>query len=609
MIGSRPLFLLFIFLLITVSLKTENLYSQPAQVEYTMALRYMEAGEYETALPILERLNRQDPSNYPVFDRMITCLTELKRYPDAIARLEQRLDRRYRDIVTAVKLGETHHIAADTAKARAVWQRTLEANAQDLNAYRYVAETMTNRREYLMANAVFQQARTKFESADLFVMEVAVNWINAGRPGEGVIELIRYAEQNPQNSNVILRQILRFQDPELNDLAILELQERGLTQRAHHELMIGLLMEQTYYRRAYAAARQFEPVAPDGQFPLYLLAARLRAQNQFDLAAQAYTYYVDNVRHPLRPDAMVELAKTRISEADVLEFENTDSPDRIRLIVRQADSVLVRFTEEYPSNPKLTEAWLLHAELRLDHAKDPAIVAGYVERLSKTPSNTDQMSAADYLQGRLLLREGSFALARVSFTRSNRAVRTGDRAELTRYFLALTDFYAGDFEFARLQMKALERMSTSIYANDAIQLRRWLTEGTSADTSGAALRDFANAMHLVSRGDSTAALAAFEELMRNPGAGGLQSEALIHAVSMLRRTHPDQALGWLDTWMPKLPGNPNEEQHLWLKSRILDSQNRTSDAIAVYIQTLERYPMGFYADRIRNRLRELNPAS
>jgi outer membrane protein assembly factor BamD (BamD/ComL family) len=306
---------------------------------------------------------------------------------------------------------------------------------------------------------------------------------------------------------------------------------------------------------------------------------------------------------------MVELAKTRISEADVLEFENTDSPDRIRLIVRQADSVLVRFTEEYPSNPKLSEAWLLHAELRLDHAKDPAIVAGYVERLSKTPSNTDQMSAADYLQGRLLLREGSFALARVSFTRSNRAVRTGDRAELTRYFLALTDFYAGDFEFARLQMKALERMSTSIYANDAIQLRRWLTEGTSADTSGAALRDFANAMHLVSRGDSTAALAAFEELMRNPGAGGLQSEALIHAVSMLRRTHPDQALGWLDTWMPKLPGNPNEEQHLWLKSRILDSQNRTSDAIAVYIQTLERYPMGFYADRIRNRLRELNPAS
>lgn len=600
---TRPLILLLILFL------ASSLQAQPAQVEYTMALRYMEAGEYETALPILERLNRQDPSNYPVFDRLITCLTELKRYPDAIGRLEQRLDRRYRDIVTAVKLGETHHIAADTAKARAVWQRTLDANAQDLNAYRYVAETMTNRREYRLANSVYQQARTRFQSTDLFVMEVAVNWINAGQPSDGVTELIRYAEQNPQNSNVILRQILRFQDPELNDLAILELQDRGLTQRAHHELLIGLLMEQTYYRRAYAAARQYEPVAPEGQFPLYLLASRLRAQNQFDLAAQAYAYYVGNPRHVLRPDAMVELAKTRITEADVLEFENTDAPERIRNIVREADSVLVRFTDEYAGNPKLTEAWLLHAELRLDYAKDPAVVAGYVERLSKTPSNTDQMSAADYLQGRLLLREGSFALARVSFTRSNRAVRTGDRAELTRYFLALTDFYAGDFEFARLQMKALERMSTSVYANDAIQLRRWLTEGTTADTSGTSLRAFAGAMHLVSRGDTTAAIAGFNAIMSDPSAGGLQSEALIQAVTLLRRTHPDQALVWLDTWLPKLPGNPNEERHLWMKSRILDAQNRTSDAIAVYIQTLERYPTGFYADRIRNRLRELNPAS
>lgn len=601
--GSRPLFLLLILLFVGA------LHAQPAQVEYTLALRYMEAREYETALPILERLNRQDPSNYPVFDRLITCLTELKRYPEAIERLEQRLDRRYRDIVTAVKLGETHHIAADTAKARAVWQRTLDANAQDLNAFRYVAETMTNRREYLLANEVYARARAKFGSADLFVMEVAVNWINAGRPADGVSELIRYAEQNPQNSNVILRQILRFQDPELNDLAILELQERGLTQRAHHELIIGLLMEQGYYRRAYAAARQYEPVAVEGQFPLFLLAARLRAQNQFELAADAYGYYVDIPRHALRADAMVELARTRVTEADVLEFDNLDSPQRIRDIVRQADSILVRFTADYGSHPKLTEAWLLHADLRLDHAKDPSLVAEYIERLSKTPSNTEQMSAAEYLQGRMHLLKGDFGQARVSFTRSNRAVRTGDRAELTRYFLALTDFYAGDFEFARLQMKALERMSTSIYANDAIQLRRWLTEGGSIDTTGASLRRFAEAMHRVSQGDTTAALAGFTALMDAPDAGGLQSETLTQAVKLLRRTRPDEALRWIDTRLPALAGNPNEEEHLWLKSRILDAQGRTSDAVAVYIQTLERYPVGFYADRIRNRLRELNPAS
>jgi hypothetical protein len=101
----------------------------------------------------------------------------------------------------------------------------------------------------------------------------------------------------------------------------------------------------------------------------------------------------------------------------------------------------------------------------------------------------------------------------------------------------------------------------------------------------------------------------FIDLIHAPEAGGLQSEALLHAVNLMRRSQPDEALRQLETQLPQLRGNANEEQLLWLKSRILDSQNRTSDAITVYIQTLERYPMGFYADRIRNRLRELNPAS
>lgn len=596
---TRPLILLLILLV------AGSLQAQPAQVEYTVALRYMEARNYEAALPILERLNRQDATNYPVFDRLITCLIELKRYPEAIDRLEKRVDRRYRDIVTAVKLGEVHHIAGDTTKAREAWRRTIESNAQDLNAYRYVAETMTNRRDHLAANAVYALARQRFNSPDLFVMEVASNAINAGNPTEGVREFIRFAEQNPQSSAVILRQILRFGDPELNDLAILELQERGLTQRAHHELNIGLLMEQGYLRRAYQAARAYELTAPEGQFPLHGLASRLRAQGEFDLAAQAYGHYTAIQRHSLRPDAMVELARTRINQADVLVVQNLDTEARMRALMSEADSILKIFSNDYGNHPRLTEAWLMHAELRLDHHRPTDIITGYIERLLKTPSNTDSYSAAEYLQGRLFLKDGNFAQARVSFTRSNRAVRTGDRAELTRYFLALTDFYAGDFEFSRLQMRALERMSTSIYANDAIQLRRWLTEGTADDTTGATIRGFATGLFHAARGDSSKAWDQFTALLGSDASDGLKAESLTLAIRLKRQSDPEKTLALIDTWMPRIASNPARETHLWLKARIFDSQNRKTDAISMYIHLLEQFPNGFYADVVRNRVRNL----
>lgn len=593
-----PILLLILFL-------AASLQAQPAQVEYTQALRLMDVREYESALPILLRLHRQDPSNYPVFDRAITCLVELKRYPEAITMLERRLDRRYRDIVVAVRLGEVHHIAADTAKAREVWMKTVESNPQDLNAYRYVAETMANRREYRSSISLYLQARQRFNAPDLFVMEIATNHVNAGQSSEGVREFIRFAENNPQNAQVILRQILRFGDSDLNDLAILEIEDRGLTARPHHELMIGLLMEQGYFRRAYQSARQYESVAADGQYPLFQIASRLRAQNQFELAAQAYGYYVGSPRHPFRADAMIEQARTRVTEADVLEFENLDSDGRVDRIIDEADSLLSLFSSEFGSHPRQTEAWLLHAELQLDFLKKTDATQQYADKLSRTPSNIDHLSAYEYLQGRLHLLSGEFAQARVSFTRSNRAVRTGERAELTRYFLALTDFYAGDFEFARLQMRALERMSTSIYANDAIQLRRWLTEGTAGDTTGVAMRGFADGLYQVARGDTSAAWQRFDEGLRDD-ASGLRPEILTQAVKLYRRSDPQKALELLDTWLVRFPANPNKEQHLWLKARILDAQDRHAEAMSVYIETLESFPVGFYSDRIRARLIDLN---
>lgn len=597
--------LLFLALQITVCLKTENLFAQPAQVEYTQALRLMDVREYESALPILLRLHRQDPTNYPVFDRLITCQVELKRYSEAITLLERRLDRRYRDIVVAVRLGEVHHIAADTAKARDVWMKTIESNPQDLNAYRYVAETMANRREYRSSISLYRQARERFNTPDLFVMEIATNHVNAGQPAQGVREFIRFAEQNPQNTQVILRQILRFGDKDLNDLAILEIEDRGLTARPHQELLIGLLMEQGYYRRAYQSARQYESSAADGQYLLFQIASRLRAQHQFELAAQSYGYYVSISRHPLRADALIEQAKTRVTEADMLEFDNLDSDGRVDRIIQEADSLLAIFSADFGAHPRQTEAWLLHAELQMDFLKKTDATQHYAERLNRTPSDIDHLSAYEYLMGRLHLFEGEFSQARVSFTRSNRAVRTGERAELTRYFLALTDFYAGDFEFARLQMRALERMSTSIYANDAIQLRRWLTEGTAGDTTGIAMRRFADGLYQMARGDTSAAWQRFDEGLKDE-ASGLRPEILTHAVKLYRRSQSQLALALLDQWMPQFAVNPNKEQHIWLKARILDAQGRHAEAISAYIEALESFPVGFYSDRIRTRLIDLN---
>lgn len=596
---------LFRALLLTLVLTSASgLSAQPAQVEYTTAVRLMEARQYEQAYPILERLHRQDPSNYPLFDRLVTCLVELKRYPEAVGLLERRLNRRYRDIVTAVKLGEVYHISADTAKAREIWWRALEANLSDLNAFRYVAETMANRREHTQALQVYRQARERFGSPDLFVMEVANQHIAAGDAAAGVGEFIRYAEANPQSAQVILRQILRFQDPSLNDLAILELEERQARVRPHHELLIGLLMEQNYHRRALQAAREYESVAPQGVYPIFGLSGRLRAQNQFDLAAQAYTHYTAQAGHPVRADALIELARTRLLQADHLEDRNLDTDAVIHSLVTQASQALESFAIDFPSHPRQIEAWILHAELGFDHHKSGDVAADVLKRLDRLPGSVDVTYARDYLSGRNHLLQGRHSQARVAFTRANRAVQTGERAELTRYFLAYTDFLAGDLEFARLQMKSLERLSTSVHTNDAIRLRRWLAEATAADTTGAFLARFSAALSAAARGDTATALTHLEAGLSDPVNTAMRGDWLIQAVNLLRRSEPDRALALINRHLPSLSADPRREQLLWIRGRLFDSLGRGNEASDTYLQLLEAFPTGFYSDAVRVKLLE-----
>src|SRR5690606_5847661 len=99
---------------------------------------------------------------------------------------------------------------------------------------------------------------------------------------------------------------------------------------------------------------------------------------------------------------------------------------------------------------------------------------------------------AAYLQGRIHIAKQEFPLARVSLTKANKLANIGELAEKTRYFLALTDFYAGDYEFAEIQLKALGRQNTSFYANDALELRLWLQEGNIGDSTFAELHAFAD---------------------------------------------------------------------------------------------------------------------
>ncbi len=544
--------------------------------DYMDGLQLMRQAKYEEAYTIFNRLLRENPNNYPVFDQLITTLINLKRYDEAIRLAETRMRGNYADVVLATRLAELYHLNDEVEKAYMTWERTLGANSNALQAYRYVADNMTSRREHAKAIEVYLAARNNFSNNSLFFSEITSNYMALGVRDKAVETLIDVLKFSPGNGSFVLRQIITIDDSIVTELAIVELDERirsttviGPEQTAYREILIGLLMEQRLFRRALSTARNYESNAPEGSWPVFSLATRLRSQQQFELADEALSYYINQAQHPLVSRSLEERATLYTTWSRHLTEYNLDYDDRVTLLNKAALESLDRLIVGFPNYPRRIEVLSLKAELLIDISGDVDQAESIINEIRRISFNNEHRIIADYLDGRVNMFRGFHSLARISFTRANREARTGEMAEKTRYYLALNDFYTGDFEFASLQMRTLERLSTSYYANDALKLRVWIREGSQAETPTEQLKIFARARFLFDTHQRDEALNVLEPIITTDHSIPLRADALLMVSEHLRTTQPAIVFHLLDMSLPQLSGALAERLH-WEKNRLAE---------------------------------------
>lgn len=640
------------FILVFIVLMPHSISAQTTGT-YMDAVQLIREAKYEQAYTILSRLLQEDPSNYPVFDQTINVLVNLKRYEDAIIISTRRLNRNYSDIILATRLAELYHLNGNLEKAYETWDQALSANQQSVNAYRFVADNMTQRREHAKAIEVYTSARQRFNNNSLFFSEITTNYMALGERSKAVTTLLDVLDFSPGNSAFVLRQIINFDDNQFSELAIIELDERSRSRvvspeivAAQKEVLIGLLMEEQFYRRALSTAKSYETDAKEGVWPVFTLAGRFKSIQEFKLADEALEFYINRASHPLQPRALEDRATLYMTWAEYLDEFNLVNEIPSDTLISQALSCLNRLLTEFPGDNRRIETLSLKSELVLDNYSDVQTASNLINEIRRLSFNSEHQIIADYLDGRVNITQGYHSLARVNLTRANREARTGELAEKTRYFLALNDFYAGDFEFSSIQMRALERLTTSYYANDALKLRVWMTEGMKKDSVTTELKSFSKASYYFDINRSNEAVSELIPILESNSSRPLIGDIILSISDDIRHSNPKLVYQLIDM-QAKNSSPAKRERILWEKARIMELSlqqptsfdsipaeqaslaaliyrhhvNSTeptdsptllnwinavsfsnSDIIEAYENILLEYPNGFYAQLVRQRL-------
>lgn len=554
--------------------------------DYIIGTQLMRQGQHERAAEIFAGLVEKNPGNFMYLEQYVLALSNMKQYEKAIGTVEAYLSTVPSDIMTITRLANLYHISGNVEKAIEVWNQALALEDGNPNVPRIVSESMQDRREFDRAAEVLQNARKAYDDPSLYLFELANIYLVAGKYSLAAKEYNSILLQYPDRLQFIQRQYSRFNDMELVDAAIIESDEsiRSLPTADERiamlrEFQIWLLLERGLYRRAIATARNMDTESGQKTMALFNVGQRLAGQNEFELSEQALKVYADNKEHPLSARSSEELASVYMRWARHLITNNLDTGDKIAELYARADSTLRFIRTEFPGYQRRSQVAMLQTELALDYLKDGELARSWLSDMERFGEAEQFRIERQYLEGRILMFDERFNEARILLTRANTEARIGDVAEKTRYFLALTDFFSKDYEFAGIQLKALERQNASLYANDALQLRLWIMDGRNKDSTTTQIDLFSSAMLAWVKNDMAKAAELSKEIIIDHAKHPLTDDALMLLSKTMRYENPLDALTLIDDHIRTASGQALTEQLLW--ERILLTNRLKSDPMRV----------------------------
>lgn len=605
------------FFLISLLILTQAGIAQNTSRDFALANQLFQKGEFEKAYEVLEPLVRQNPNSPAIFTQAARSLMELKRYNEADELFQEYAYITQQNINLSVLHAEVNHLMGELETAYSIWENTLERNKSNFQAYQLISASMVARKEYQKAIEIFLKARTVFNNPMIFLIETANAYIASGDYERAVGEFINQIEQYPNRADLIVRQLHRFSDEYLLDITILVVEER-LTEQllpvqvvtGYYELLLWLYRERELYQKAIRLAINIDQNLNDTN-ALFSIADELMGVQKFGLARQAYDYLIQQKNHPKYPHALLSIANLYKEWADFNESQNLSIQTEVDSLRNKSIDYYSLIIKSYPDSNFGIAAKIELAEIYLIHTGNRTEAELLINSVKSLPPDNYNIEHIHFLEGLLLLHSAEFVMARLSFNKAKNNRKQGDEQKY-RYFLSLNDFFAGDFEYAKIQLRAIERQSTSFYANESVDLRNLIRKGMQKDSATTELIQLSKAKAAFFRADYTQSLSLIESTDYTLSA--LHFDFIQLKLNSLLRTNTTSAIQWLENSITTLANGPIHEFTLWnlivISKNLTSNYNSTSTPISnmdyktLLDKYISEYPMGFHSDQIRQFLNE-----
>ena len=566
---------------------------------YRVAQSYMNTSRHELAIPILEGLCRDNPSNRGYYQTLLRAYLTVSRI-EAADSLNRSMKKHFPgDLAFDIDYGNILYRKGEHQKALDLWQQIIRQDPTQLNLYTQIADAMVQNRLLDEAVNIYLQGTQNIPRSEFLYQNIAGLYQSRLMYVEAAKYYLKYLDANPNQQQFIFNRILSFQlEPEQQGSFLKTIE--SLAKESKNKDDILLLTAQLYqrygkYEDAYKIYENLDKEQKQGIF-LLQFARSAERDSSYHIALKAYT---EVIRH--YPDNKTILQAYQGSVTTLFSLARVENNSKFaERAINLIDSVQTRYSD----NPDIADMVYLKGAYYLDYYFDVDRAISIFADLIKNPRTPARQ------QNITLLKMGESYIIKGQL---DEALNTFNKVTMKPYEAFAKLRTAQIFYYQKNWKKAGEMVNTilqkegmaSDITNDALALQLKLNQAQKSSTALEFLADADLLLVQQKKGDAVKKLAEIVQLNSVPGA--LKSEAyrlLITSADELGKEV--EALEYSQNAIQDSSMVQYADEYLFLMAGILEKQNdRATEAFKIYQKLLENYPNSLFTFRARDRMKYL----
>ncbi|MGI4021301.1 MAG: tetratricopeptide repeat protein [Janthinobacterium lividum] len=568
-----------------------------------LARQYTASGEKEKASQLYQKLYKQDNEMY--FKAYCYSLISLKKLDEAESIAKRMVKKHPDNIDYNITLGSIYTEKGDLPKADAVYKEILKNLPADEVQISNIANQFYQSGNTDYSIKTFLKGRSILHNEQLFSMPLISMYRFRREKMQMAAEYLNILTTNPdylyQAQNNLASQFEVPTDYEVFKGLLLEKVQKYPQALVFMQLLTWQYLQQKEYELALNQIIALSKRQKDNGEQVFQLCQTLNNNEAYDASIRGYEFIIAKGKEqeyyiPARIEVLntknLKITSGKYQQQDLISLEK-DYQDLLTEFGRNSNTAFAM--------QKLArlQAFKLHKTTEAEKLLEQVVQLQGVQSKLLADCKMDL--------GDVYLLNNQPWEATLLYAQVEKAFPNTNVAQEAKFRNARLAYFTGDFNWAKAELSVLKAGTTQLIANDALNLSLLITDNTTFDTTGNALKMYARADLLIYKEQTQRAMLTLDSINRVYPGNTLADDILMsEARIFIQQKQYAAAVTQLQKIVDEHPTELWADDAVFMMADLYENHlNDKSKAQILYQKIITDYPSSLWINEARKKFRAL----